>query len=386
LFERMLIRQRGTNQLSIGQIAKLLLFYEQVIFVCDLAEAIQLADLIGTSNAIELIHNGNLRIKITRDFFGVRTERRMFKMKHALACFELSQLTDGTKIDDKNFFAETINRDSTAHSKDLLAYLEQCDIIRHTDEHVFGKILPAARADLFKKELCSSDAKLFLESHYMDLTLPPNIRFFAHPIDEHHFKIVTNFRLENPHFASEQILSRIVEARFDLGLSATQRSDVILSPQTTTYIHHRVNHLLELSTQNQENMDRFLDVIIESYLAFDHEIRNKNDFEKFLNIIFTAEKFRVFVKNVPNDKNLVEHFTAELLNHTGKNSRKSETLRWCLLNTATIGAGVAFDPVLAAGGSLMLSALDHFLLSQIMGGWAPNQFVEKNLKPFFSRP
>lgn len=105
-------------------------------------------------------------------------------------------------------------------------------------------------------------------------------------------------------------------------------------------------------------------------------------FDDLLRLLDTADEFKSWVADQPDDANIIRQYYESLSRGTWIERLPGKGIRFILFT----GLGLAVDAVLPTGigtaTGVAIGAADTFFLDRLLRGWKPNQFVERRLIPF----
>ena len=141
--------------------------------------------------------------------------------------------------------------------------------------------------------------------------------------------------------------------------------------------------LIKQRTKSEDELKLFATYVLEGCtslgLGYMDGIINGKD---LLKILDKSDKFRDWLKNISEDKNLLGEYHKAVMKEDFSDKLPTKTARFVIFE----GIGITLD-LFGAGGigtiaATALAAADNFLLDKIINrGWKPNQFIDKSLKP-----
>ncbi len=140
-----------------------------------------------------------------------------------------------------------------------------------------------------------------------------------------------------------QLLSYILDARADMTVSSHYKSDLATSKVSSSAIQAKCSQILKQSNINTENRFDFEDILLPECPAISEVInsgeRTFDDFMKFLDE--EAWKFKEWLKGVDPDKRLIHAYLDEIKSIPWINSLDGKNLRYLL----TTGVGLIYGYV-----------------------------------------
>ena len=174
------------------------------------------------------------------------------------------------------------------------------------------------------------------------------------------------------------------QARVDLVLAARLESELLSSSVSSDIIKLKLrNAVAGASNQGQVADARlFQNVVLEGRTVGEVIRSGEKKFDDLLKLLDESQRFKDWLVNQPDEANLVREYYEAISRGTWVEKLPGKGLRFILCT----GLGIAVDAILPTGfgtaTGVAIGAADTFLLDRLLRGWKPNQFVERNLKPF----
>jgi hypothetical protein len=379
--------------LDMGKLSEYLLFYRNIKWVCHPSSAVHLANKIGTTAFSQLIDDFGLELYLLRDHFTVLTHKTGFDVRHDIGNFEIAQTAGNIKIDDEKFIDFAIGRASVTNDS-LLTTLRKGRLIRHNDSFYFGQTIADTRKDLFNKNLFTEDARQIIKSTCPHFDLPKDFFFYGSILPDGHFTIKTNLSYielrkympnADAQYGPKDLLTQILQARHDLALCATQRSDFLVDTHSMSFIQQRVQALFDRTMQSRQQINLFTEHAIGTDASLSDRIRNQIDFSKFLEVLEKAKKFKDYIHQLDDRSDLISQYMADVMKEASINKGSRKYYRYVVMAGAGLIAEAAMPSGYGLAVSLGIGATDSLLIDKIARGWRPNQFIDEQLQPFLAK-
>lgn len=375
---------------DVGFIAENLLYYKQVILIAGTETLPILLNNCDIDVLQELLSSKALRICFRENLLGVMTKTT----PQGLSINDVSALSsDRLKVDQMLFdglFQATGRR---GHSKRMAQ-----------------KLLPLVEPISYEENICDMVRSDLTEQSYTKSTIIDTIKFYNPNIEispnQLHYKwkkaadgfiFETNLNYAEinkqiPNNPDQQLINptslilNILETRGDMHLASSLNSEIATTGLNTSLMKIKFKDIYERTTNNLDNIFQFNDFALEDGFAI-REAINSGDksFKEFMQILEKADKFKEWLENMGDDKNIIKEYHRAVTKQTWVDKLPSKAVRWSFFT----GAGLALDFAFAGGlGTAIgtgLSVGDAFLLDKLLKGWRPNAFVETELKSFIQK-
>lgn len=138
--------------------------------------------------------------------------------------------------------------------------------------------------------------------------------------------------------------------------------------------------------QAQTEISEFVDLTLENSFAIREAVNSgRINFYDVIEVIDSSTEFKKWIKGVPPEKKLIQHFYAETIKDSKLSRLPGKTSKWALFTGTSIVLGDLLTGGVATAASATMGAVDTFLADKIIGGWKPHQFVEGRLKKTFQK-
>lgn len=389
MFNEITIKPSKDLLFDLGRIAESLLFYKKVNLVCGPPFFKKLVETDETDSFLELMKSGKIQVHIEDNIFASMRK----EINNQTILWYKPVLVQGKDISIQDRLQRVIfeSTQRSGYSRRLSKkIIDRSQILLHSDG-----ILDFVKDDLKDSVYIKRAISHTLKNLNPDIIInPEEINISVEEIKEGYVintnlnldKINENALLENL-FSYDSILLNITNTRVDSVLSGNMNSDLSTNPIITTLLKEKVNNVITQSTKNKEQIDNFSDV----YVSDGKKIRDvlnsgERSLYEFIKILEKADKFKDWLENIENDKNLLSEYNKAVTSETWVDKLPGKSLRWSIFT----GIGFGID-LLGAGGlgtaiGTAISAGDTFLLDKLVDGWKPNIFVDNELKEFIDKP
>lgn len=385
MFERITIRRStqfgAYDGVELGSLAEAILFYGTV-------------DL--------LIHRGTLRKLLAA--CGPQTTLRLLEGGYVVP--QYLHWNPG-------IYTENLGRQQEVHvPTDFLVGTGSDDDIRRVCEGLFGpsantrhlvrrliRLLPlmdppagmtqeAITKDITDDEsLTEASVRTLVEGWAPSYRLPSGFFFRVEALPENRMSVATNLDLNAvslayasrtgdttaPKITGALILAELMDMRLDIDLGSTLEADMLASDVSSRIFELRTGHALRSQSAQTE-------LAVFSDLAFrGKDIRGainsgNRSFDEFLPILDRSAQFRAWIRDKPADASLARAYFEESTRGTWAETLPARGLRWGLISLAALHM-----PIVATAA---VSATDSLLISRLVRGWRPNQFIDRSVRPF----
>jgi len=372
---------------DIGFIAENLLYYQNVHIIAGADTLPILVNNCGVDSLIELLTNRNLKIHIRENMLGVMEKKT----------------ADGRNLTDAALFTSN----SLTKEEVLFRGIFKASGRRGYSKRTTNKLLPLVDTIKYEDNICDlvrddiGDSDYFKQSiietikfHNPNLTLRPEEIYyiFEKQNDGYIFETNLNYDLINKQLPNNpsgtiinpsSIMLDILETRGDMHLASNLNAEIATTSINTLLMKIKFHDIYKKTAKSSEELFQFNDFTLSNGHAI-KEVLNNGDknFDDFLKILDKADKFRNWLNNIDEDKNIIQEFHSAVTRETWIDKIPSKSFRWSFFT----GAGLLADALLTGGlGTaigLGLSLGDAFLLEKILKGWKPSVFIDKELKPF----
>lgn len=177
------------------------------------------------------------------------------------------------------------------------------------------------------------------------------------------------------------LLGDVQNYAVELLLAGSSRGDMVSAPDVSQVALRQIDSSLNHAATSVENIRRFEEVVFQDARVFGRAFNEgRLSLEDALRTIDETAKFREWLADKPNDADLLREYHAAVT-ATPRMKRLPATVGKFVV---FIGAGYLLDrlaPGLGLDGASKfaaatgLSAVDQFVVENVLGGWQPSTFV-----------
>jgi hypothetical protein len=391
MFEKIVLRRSETGpNLTAGELAEALLFYQNVYLVLDFSSLSEMVKQIGMSRLLALLSEKNVSAVFCDETLGTRTQGSGVAQYHDFVAITLSSTEAGGKIlSTKGRVEAALLRNG--HEKRVAARLAEAFQRQvptrklQSDYFVPGGVVKAATNDLDDPAFVHEAVRRVLE-HYVGSDFPLGNFAFEIFKAESGFHIYSDLNLESITNASKtrnsnedaitlpRLVNEILMARADTVLAAHYGGDFYTANMSSQIIRLRYGELFRRMGIDSAQLREFKEIVIPEARSVREAIDSgEKSFDEFVLLLEKSQKFRDWIQGVNPDEKLVKAYLQDVTAEGWIQGLPSKTLRYVL--SSVVGF---VEPITG----LAASAADTFLVEKIFGGWRPSHFVKGQLKAF----
>jgi hypothetical protein len=398
VFESIIVRHlRPTDAeqpLDLGFLVETMLFYGRVEVIANEAMIKQLIRGCGVAEAVELLERQHLQLVYRSNFAGIQTQNAgTARERYAPVVFELHR-KPGKKYSLADFVPPYF-RDVVQGSRRAKALSQRFLQLAHDNE--VDKEIATRDLDDFKDDAFLTAAALDLVRTLAPEYQPPANPFLALDDDgtgRLRLRSNLNFaeadrayqiRVPPSHssFTPSSILSHVLNAREMLEDAAARSAELAVDPAHGAVVTRRLESILGTRRQSQQKQSLFSDFVFQDSRAIAEAINSRErSFRDVLDLLDEARKFRDWIREKPEDSDLLRDYFREATASTWADKLPAKAARWAFFT----GVGVGIDALGAGGVGTAVGAglglADAMFLDPLLRGWKPNQFVEGPLRRF----
>lgn len=393
MFEKFVLRRsKDGPELTAGDVAEALLFYQSVHLVLDHGTLSQLIKSIGMEQILALLDRPGVSAVYCEETLATLTTQAGNLPKYGFVAFTLvGDKTGGTFNSRTERIAFVLRNNGVAASKAAkLAekFRKKVPIRKLSDDSfVNGGVIQAAKADLQDSAFVSDAMRCVLRLEPNALRFSQGFKFDVVCVDDG-FHVFTDLDFSAINIArrainanvdeltSAHLIGNILEARCDLSLAAHYGGDFQTAERTSSVIRLRFADILRRSGIHRDQLNAFHEVVVPDMPTIKFVIDSgARSFDEFLRLRDHAWRFRGWLSGVNPDEKLVAAYLAQVTREQWVASVPVRVARFVI--------GKAVDAVAPTLGHV-LSGVDALLLEKFCEGWRPNHFVDNQLLPFLT--
>lgn len=390
MFEKICIKSKELNdqKIDIAFLVETMLFYGNVVVLAHRDELLTLLKFFGADLLEELIITGRIDLQIRENKLGAMAfPGKRYNID--LVAGEKETYSGILYTAHRQFVNNSLknNEFSSKFSKITKPYrygAELTEQIRNDfdNQGLLSKVLPMYLKSVVPEfnlpnvvEIEIKKDKPFesLESYSLDTNIN---------IDEVNELLKKKYKENYQPFDFGGLFLSLAEAKGDIYLASQFDSELVTSATSSEIIDLQFKNIIQRRTQSQDNINLFDEYVLKDCYSIGEAFVNGAVSKKELLKLFEkADKFRDWLNNVPDDKNLIGEYHNAVTKETFADKLPTKTSRFIIFE----GIGITLD-LLGTGGigtaiATGLSAFDSFYLDKLIGGWKPNHFIDKSLKP-----
>ncbi|WP_294254901.1 hypothetical protein [uncultured Comamonas sp.] len=375
--------------IDIGALAEGLLFYGRVAIVGNSATVKDVLTRIPPFVLLSLMRDGRLEFYYQTDQTGVSTNQEANgRSLHGLVQFSSPNHTI-EKVGPEAFKAAAGGTSQAKVGASQFSRLlrpidhskfDQESILEALADHVATE---ASVQSLIRTVVPSfrqpNELRFRIERQNQSFYVDTNIDFVR--LNELYHKTVpaSHSSLSEAYFLA--LLQGAYEASYFAG---ALNSEIAVHPVERALQATAIEGIVRRHRRSETQLESFVDLT----LANGHAIREAVNsgavpFSAVVKLLDSADKFRHWLRQQPNDAGLVHAYYQETIQNSWAEKLPAKSIRWGVFS----GLGLTVD-ALGAGGlgtaaGLALSAVDSFLADKLVKGWKPHHFVEGDLRSLF---
>ncbi|TCD18939.1 hypothetical protein EZ456_20805 [Pedobacter psychrodurus] len=390
MFQKICIKskEKDTQKVDISFLLDSMLFYGKVIVLVHKEELITLLRYFGEDFLTELITSGRIELRVRENILGSMS---FPGDKYGIGLFEGKGKSYSTILYEAH--RETV-RNSASNQKFSDHFSKITQPFQYTQD-----ITEQIKADFENESLLKKLLPIYINARLPQFQLPDELSieiikdnsfgpFDAYTLNTNMDIIKLNelskeMKGDDHHdFNYSGFLLALSESQGDIFIASHFESELVTSKLYSDFISQQLEDLIRRRSKSEENLHLFGEYILENCHSIgDAFMSGMISKKELLEILETADKFRDWLLKIPEDKNIIWEYHKAVSEKTIADKLPTKATRFVIFE----GIGIALD-VLGAGGigtavGLGLSAVDNFYLDKLIGGWKPNQFIEKDLIP-----
>lgn len=382
MFNRIILISRGPEKslVNLGQIAESLLFYDETKLFLKEGNLIQLLENIDSETLLTAIDNFGLELNfVDKHIFLAATPKGKFLQ------FGVGSVKTQNNVNDivntiiiKKYGA---NKKGKKISEKLIQSLK---IYKH-QENIVNQILNDL---LDEKYINQGLLKLnFVPKQFLKIA---NYKFIrdndtSYLLD---FNKKASLDIKDQHgnvFGVPFLFNFFAEARQQINMSIELNSDISTSRISSDLMKIKSDVIIN-SLQKKENINLFQDKILENGFAVSETINaNPELFKDFIKVLDKSKPFRNWLKNIPEDKDLLTEYYKAITTETWVDKLPAKGLRFAFFTGVGFITDIAITGGLGTAVGLGLGIGDTFILDKILKKELPSHFINQKIKKFIKK-
>lgn len=377
----MLNRISITDEISLGEFAELLLFYDSVHLLCGESTIRKLVKQAEPSVLIPFLEEHQQNITLEYKFSDVCVSGGLYS-DPSLSIMHERQITS-----EPDFIEHTLNTGSLDCKE---GFLEDHALARRlvnlmayhsVDEKLFHDALGGEYALLdfraFLSKFAHDDiSRIQIPNLFETLQIQSSHSHYSIVADSSVKDILRSNAFSDALSAYAQSISCLdaidggghIRAKNDVSLALSSKLEAVVN--RSEFANKDRNDFVKYAFKSARDLQSLIDA-------------GHMTFREFINIYNEGRKFREWIVDLPDNSELLTEYLENINKMPALMRLPSKTVRWSLFT----GAGIAADALLGGGGAgtlagASLGALDTFIVDKLISKWKPNQFiatVDKNI-------
>lgn len=391
MFDKICIKNKESEsyKLDISFLIDSLLFYNKVVVLVHKKEMALLIRSFGENLLKELIMSGRLEVKIKQNHLGsIILPNGMYNVD-----------TFSSKNENIESLLYESHRIIINNSTKNLEFTNTFSKI--TDAYIYPQtVRDNIIADFNNKDLLTKTLPIYFNSIIPEYKLPSSIEIEIEKKDGfgpyEGYTLNTNidmgelnsvFKANRPEIQYDidysGFLLSMAESKGDIQIASDLESELVTSDLYSKFIAIEIEQIILQRANSQQQLSLFNEYVLTncSSLGLAYLAGTING-KELIKILEKADKFRDWLKNLPEGKNLLGEYHSAVMTKDLSDKLPIKATRFVIFE----GIGITLD-LLGAGGigtmvATGLSITDNFILDKIINRkWKPNQFIDGTLKP-----
>lgn len=392
MFESIVLRRSESGQnVTAGQVAEALLYYQKVHLVLDRGALGSLVKQIGTDWILTLLRRPDVTAVYCEEMLGTNTESIGAFQVHRCVAFTLTGHKGQslpTPRDRLQFEVERIGLERKVAKNFAKRFLDLAPVRKLSGHHfVKNGITEAATEDLLDPIYVKRAVKSIISSvpggydpgdalKFDVIKSEIGLNVFTN-ID---FERINSIRATTPNqdpLTTAHLLSTIQDVRADLALASHYGGDFVTSKQNSYVLQIRHAELLRRANINQDALQQFKEIALPDTPSLAEVIDSgQRSFGEFIRLLEKSSKFKEWLKSTNPDEGIIREYLKSASSEGWIQRLPAKSMRYIF--------SLALDAKFPAA-SFAFGLFDNFIVEKLLAGWRPSHFVDMRLAPF-SRP
>ena len=395
MFDRIFIKSKKSDgqRIDIGFLIDTMLFYGNVIVLAHKEEIKLLIKHLGPELMENLIKSGRLDLKIRMNMFSASTYPLGTKKGYNLNLMHAVEETHEGLLYSAH--REIINNSTTnlkfaeKFSKITNPFEFQTSITDRIRDDFKSQSLIKKTLPLYFKEIVPS----FIPPETIEIEINETEKFG--PFDAYSFNSNIDLEELNNQYKKQVgeenyhpldysgYLLALGESQGDIYISCEFESEIVTKDLYSKFIESQFQEIIQKRLQSQDNINLFDEYVLTNcYTIGDAFVKGILSSGELLALLEKADKFRHWLKDVPDDKSLIGEYHKAVAEEEFKDKLGTKTTRFMIFEGIGIAADLAGAGGLGTVAATALSAIDAFYLDKLLKGkWKPNHYIDGVLKP-----
>jgi len=379
MFDSIILRPNQSRQhpVDFGQLTENLLFYGQSTLHISRPEIISLIQNANLDTIINLFSRPELNV--------------LYNNSHSAVAFQDNQ--DGHTYYDLNIFSLANFDIEEQFYKIHLELTGDTSRSKWFSKKISSLVneykLPEKFSQTFNEEVKDETFRMkvlfeALNYHYPEHGLSKNqIRFDVNYVSSDIFYVDSNIDFNTySKLSVNSILLYLINTVEDVQVIAEANSDISLPEINSLMVRLKINDLVEKSEKSTKEIEVFNHYIYDDSILLRETINSgSKSLEDFFPILDKAAKYKHWLHDLPNDKNLLKEYIKKVGEKTWLEQVQSKAVRFYLVAGINTLLNITIPQPGGIIASTGLSAFNTFVLEKLIKKWKPNQFIENELLP-----
>ena len=320
MFEKIVLRRSELgHELSLGELAEALLFYQNVHIILDRGTLITLSKSIGFNGLISLLSRPNVSAVYIEEQLGTYTTHAAVQ-HHSFQSFYLSGHQDIGALKSKNerleYSLTSVGFDKKTTHKFVDKFKQLVPFKKFSDDYYLpGGIIKAAVEDLKDEKFIHEAMRRVLSTNEGVDSVLGDFRFEV-MTNESGFYIFTNIDFasinkkrkpinnQKNDLTEAHLISEILTTRADIALAAHYGGEFYTSNLSSEIIRLRYKELIKRIGIETEEIKQWQNIVISDAPQIKEVINaQERTFTEFLKLLDKSQKFRDWIQAVNQRKN-----------------------------------------------------------------------------------
>jgi hypothetical protein len=390
MFEHVVLRRSdGGDNISVGQIAEALFYYQRLHLIIDRANLFSLIRQIGIDHVITLIRRHEVTAVYCEEMLATHTTTYAGTEFHGYAEITLAGDKDhklDTPEERLQFELERQGLQKKEVRRFVKDFFKLVPIRKFSGNYFLnGGIVKAAEQEILDDEYVRQALRRAIEVIPGGYVLENELKFELLESDKG-FCVFSNIDFNQINKRRSELtpsveplrmahlLTSILDSSADLAISSFYGGDFVTSAINSSIIQVRHAELLRRTKLNQDAKQQFVDLALPDTPTLAEVIDSgERSFNEFLKLLDQSRRFKDWLHTVNPDENLVRTYMRDVSSEGWIQKLPAKSIRYIL--TTAIAAN---NPV----AGFVSGIVDNFFLEKLLSGWRPNHFVSKKLSPF----
>jgi len=365
MFEKLTYEAKN-NFRDTGLLAESLIFYQSTNIILDPKSFKKLLDQVGYENALELINENALELKINCQGIGGGNKNGNV--------FLINAWSDDKY--NKEYVIENSIKDLFGSGVDSTKKIQKLHeiVLEHKYDSEFVKI---ANSELGDAENLKETISIITNNEYNS----ENIDIDIQSTDIGWYEIESNV----PNDIIDQACFLIGTGASKIFNSKIYESELATNNKTQFYPNRRIERILNKRKESKEDISTFHEFVLPKFYDLSGTINSgEHSFDEFMVLWRAAKQFKQWLKEEDPNSKLLEAYLNEISKENFLSKLPVKSIRWMLFTMIGLAAGDVTGGVAGTAASVGVDFLDDIVLDGMLKrqNWKPNVFVKGDYQNF----